>query len=161
VFEVPLVALLAAPDGLALPPLDRGGEARVVQPSTLALAMEGKAVPFDLDSVPDSTRFDEERVARLAGITREQLFYLLYDVFGTFDFTALRDKRAGLVASHKHDDTEATTRARRGHATRSILAALQQRIDRDGLDVAVQRGKTNLSQWLDSMKAQEKEMDQQ
>jgi len=141
-------AALCAVFGITLGELIHTNEpvqgADTVPPGVIALAIEGKALPPNLAALPDDAPHDLDRIARLMGLDRNQFTMLLYDVFQVYSFTALRDRRAGLVASHQHTDKESTTRARRGHATRSILAELQARLDRDGIEAVVARAGVRL-----------------
>ncbi len=135
IFGLPVGGLLDGGDDIDLPngdraPLSQIRKALAGQYSSVAIKTETYAERIGAED-PDEL----ERIGNRIGIDRNLLRHLSEEAFGTRFFLAERDKRAGITA----DTPPRSAQAKRGHATRGMLAEVQAIIDRDGLDAVMDR----------------------
>lgn len=127
-FRVPLTDLLSGKGKVVI-----GGEL-VLSRRLFRQLIPAAAAPVDparravVESMADA-RDDIRKAAASLGVTPNRFHYLVQGNYGRL-FHVERDSRAGDVSGL----TERQARAKRGHATRAILAELREAIDQYGID---------------------------
>ncbi|WP_280201592.1 helix-turn-helix domain-containing protein [Nocardia cyriacigeorgica] len=136
IFGLPVGSLLDGGDNIDLPNGDRAPLSQIRK----ALAGQYSSVEIKTETYVEQRIGAEdpdelERIGNRIGIDRNLLRHLSEEAFGTRFFLAERDKRAGITA----DTPPRSAQAKRGHATRGMLAEVQAIIDRDGIDAVMDR----------------------
>ncbi|BDU05429.1 hypothetical protein FMUBM48_16920 [Nocardia cyriacigeorgica] len=135
IFGLPVDDLLRGDAEIDLPNGDRAPLSQIRK----ALAGQYSSVEIKTETYAERIGAEDpdelERIGNRIGIDRNLLRHLSEEAFGTRFFLAERDKRAGITA----DTPPRSAQAKRGHATRGMLAEVQAIIDRDGIDAVMDR----------------------